>query len=101
VAAGLKHVISGHFGGSNTQSQFTISVNQLKNLIQRKNIIGSPVTVIGSGNQQMFVRTVNTNTVIGTVRQADGGGTTTWIKIFTDRAGNLITTFPVPAPVVP
>lgn len=32
----------------------------------------------------MFVRTVNTNTVNGTVRQADGGGTTTWIKIFTD-----------------
>jgi hypothetical protein len=98
VSAGLAHVIDRHFRATNSQSKFTISLEQLKAFLQRSDIVGSPVTTIGKGNQVQFVRTVNTNIVVGTVRQADGGGTTTWIKIFTDRAGNLITTYPVQAP---
>ena len=42
-----------------------------------------------------FVRTVNVGRVVGTTSINQGGVSTTTIKIFTDRAGNLITTYPV------
>jgi hypothetical protein len=35
--------------------------------------------------------------VIGTTTLKDGGAPTSVIKVFTDKAGNLITTFPVKA----
>lgn len=46
----------------------------------------------------MFVRTVNTGQIIGTTRVSDGANPTTWIRIYTDPAGNLITIYPVPPP---
>jgi filamentous hemagglutinin len=98
VAAGLDHVVARHFQGKNTQSRFSISVNNLKELLRRRDIVQSPISITGQGDQVQFVRTVNTGQVIGTVRLSDGGVNTTWLKIYTDRAGNLITTFPVPAP---
>jgi hypothetical protein len=98
VSAGLTHVIRRHFGGTNTQSQFTISVDRLKTLLQSESTVSAPVSTVGRGEQTQFIRVVDTKMIIGTVRQADGGGNTTWLTVYTDRAGNLITTYPVPAP---
>ncbi|AWF57542.1 two partner secretion A1 domain protein [Pseudomonas aeruginosa] len=44
-----------------------------------------------------FVRTVDVGKVIGTTNLKDGGVPTSVLKILTDRAGNLITTFPIKA----
>jgi hypothetical protein len=56
-------------------------------------VINSPVTSIGGGQ---FVRTVNTGQTVGTTALKFGGNPTSSITIFTDSAGNLITTYPVP-----
>lgn len=100
ASAGLEHVISRHFGGRNSSSQFTITVTELVNILRRPETIASSVTAINSGsvNTIQFVRNVDTGGIVGTVRQSQGGGLTTVLRIITDRAGNLITTFPVPKP---
>ena len=53
-----------------------------------------PVMALPDGQ---FVRTVDVGRVIGTTTLKDGGIPTSVIKVFTDKAGNLITTFPVKA----
>ena len=73
-----------------------IEPNQLKIILQRSDVVNSPATGIDNGIQ--FVRTVDVGETIGNVSIKYGGGTTSWIKIFADKAGNLITTYPVPAP---
>lgn len=44
------------------------------------------------------MRTVDTHRVIGNTALKFGGKETPWITIYTDKAGNLITTYPVPNP---
>lgn len=44
----------------------------------------------------MYVRNVDTGSIVGKTALKYGGNDTSWIRIFTDRAGNLITTFPIP-----
>ena len=45
-----------------------------------------------------FVRTVDTGQIKGNTALKYGGGPTSWIKVFTDKAGNIITTYPIPEP---
>lgn len=97
VSAGWEHVTQRHFG-TNSQSQFTISQDQLRGILQKPEIVRSRISPIDSGVSLQYVRTVNTNTNVGVTRVSDGANPTTWVKIYTDRAGNLITTFPVPPP---
>lgn len=54
----------------------------------------SPVTALPDGQ---FVRTVDVGRAIGTTTLKDGGAPTSVIRVFTDKAGNLITAFPVKA----
>lgn len=63
-----------------------------KGILQSDKAISSPVTALGDGQ---FVRTVDIGRVIGTTTLQEGGAATSVLKIFTDKAGNLITTFPV------
>jgi hypothetical protein len=98
VSAGFEHVVKAHFRGGNAKSQFTISQERLKVLLQSKDIVSAPVSTVGKGEQTQFIRVVDTKIIVGTVRKADGGNDTTWLTVYTDRAGNLITTYPVPAP---
>ena len=67
----------------------------MKSILQSETVVGSPVKAIKGGQ---YVRIVDTGNIIGNVSINDGGGETTWIKVYTDCAGNLITTYPVPAP---
>ncbi len=97
VSAGFNHVLDGHFNRplANSRSIFSIPPNELKIILQNKDIVHSPVNLIEGGQ---YVRIVDTGKIIGNSALKYGGKETTWIKIFTDKAGNLITTYPVPAP---
>ncbi|MBA4495507.1 RHS repeat-associated core domain-containing protein [Paenactinomyces guangxiensis] len=97
VSAGWEHVLKGHFNRplSNSRSIFSISPDKLKSILQRPDVVKSPVTAIEGGQ---YVRTVNVGEVIGNTALKYGGKETTHITIMTDKAGNLITTYPVPAP---
>lgn len=94
VSAGFDHVLEGHFNVAvaNTRSVFTITPNELKGILQSSSVVKSPVTALPGGQ---FVRTVDTGRIIGTTTLKDGGLPTSVIKVFTDKAGNLISTFPV------
>ncbi|TEE50050.1 hemagglutinin [Pseudomonas aeruginosa] len=96
VSAGFDHVLQGHFGVevSNSRSVFTITPSELKDVLQSSPVVKSPVMALPDGQ---FVRTVDVGKVIGTTNLKDGGVPTSVLKIFTDRAGNLITTFPIKA----
>jgi hypothetical protein len=97
--AGLEHVLDRHFNPGKNAGQFTISVDELKTILGNKDVIQSPVTVLETSGQ--YSRTVNVGEVIGTIKPSIpevGGKPTTWIEIITDSKGNLITTYPCPAP---
>ena len=95
--AGFEHVLDEHFDRdlANSRSVFSITPDELKIILQSKQTVDSPVIPTGDGR---YVRIVDTGKVVGNTALKFGGGETTWIKIFTDKAGNLITTFPVPEP---
>ena len=97
--AGLEHVLDRHFNLGKNAGQFTISVDELKSILGNKDIIKSPVTVLETSGQ--YSRTVNVGEVVGTIKPSIpevGGKPTTWMEIITDSKGNLITTYPCPAP---
>lgn len=96
VSAGFEHVLEGHFNReiSNSRSVFTIAPEELKGILQSTSVVKSPVVGLPDGQ---FVRTVDVGRTIGTTTLKDGGVPTSVLKVFTDRAGNLITTFPVKA----
>ena len=97
--AGLQHVIDRHFSPGKNAGQFTISVDKLKSILGRKDIINS--LGIPSTTSGQYTRIVDVGEVVGTIKPSIpnvGGNPTTWITIITDVKGNLITTYPCPAP---
>ena len=97
VSAGMQHVIDGHFNRplSNSRSIFTISVEDLKGILQRKSVIASPISDLGNGQ---YKRVVDVGEIIGNTALKHGGKPTSWIEVITDVKGNIITTYPVPKP---
>ncbi|EAC2132444.1 hypothetical protein DYZ55_02120 [Listeria monocytogenes] len=93
--AGMKHVRNRHYNPSKNAGQFTIPESDLKNILQSKQVVNTPVKQIESGD---FERVIDIGKNMGTVKPSLGGQTTTWIKVITDKAGNIITTYPVPKP---
>ena len=93
-AAGWDHVKSGHFGKevANNRSVFSVTEDVIKKILQRTDVVKSPVINNGDGT---FVRYVDVGEIIGTTTLNDGGIPTSWIQIFTDRAGNLMNTYPI------
>jgi RHS repeat-associated protein len=94
VSAGWNHVLAGHFNRAvtNSRSVFSITPSELRALLQSKDVVQAPVMAL---KNDTFVRTVDVGYTIGTSALKNGGGATTMIKIFTDKAGNLITAFPL------
>ncbi|MDO3891459.1 hypothetical protein PL246_23455 [Salmonella enterica] len=94
ISAGFEHVLEGHFNQpvANTRSIFDITPDELKTILQSPTVVKSPVTEIPGGQ---YVRIVDVGQTIGTTSLKEGGGPTSYIKVFTDKAGNLITTYPV------
>ncbi|GMQ57591.1 hypothetical protein AN1V17_19860 [Vallitalea sediminicola] len=94
--AGLEHVIDRHFNPGKNAGQFTISIDKFKSILGRKDIIQTPVSILETSGQ--YSRIVNVGSEIGTIKPSLGGGTTSWMQIITDKAGNLITAYPIPKP---
>jgi hypothetical protein len=95
VSAGFDHVLKGHFNralGKN-RSVFDITPDELKTILQSKNVVSSPVRAVGDGH---FERIVDVGQTVGNTSLKYGGNPTSTIKILTDSAGNLITTYPIP-----
>jgi RHS repeat-associated protein len=94
VSAGWDHVVRGHFNRSVSKhtSVFTVSQQELKAILQSKSTVTSPVIPIVGGQ---FVRTINVGKTVGKANLSQGGGNTSWLQVFTDKMGNLITTYPV------
>ena len=97
IDAGWNHVVKRHFNGELSQgtSKFTITQDELKKILQSDNTVSATVKSLDDGQ---FVRTVDTGQIIGNTSLKYGGGPTSWIKVFTDKAGNIITTYPIPEP---
>ncbi len=95
VSAGFdEHVLGGHFYRelSWSRSIFSITPSDLKSILKNKSTILSPVTDMGDGH---FSRVVDVGKTIGNAQLKDGGGVTSRIRILTDKAGNLVTVYPV------
>ncbi len=71
---------------------FSITLDELKTILQSPRVVASPVTALPGGQ---FVRTVDVGKIVGATNLTEGGLPTSVIKVFTDRAGNLITSYPV------
>ena len=97
--AGLEHVKGRHFSPGKNAGQFSITVDELKDILGRKDVINTVGTISQESGQ--YVRVVDVGQNIGTIKPSIpevGGQSTSWIAIYTDVKGNLITTYPVPAP---
>ncbi|ARM71766.1 hypothetical protein LMxysn_0131 [Listeria monocytogenes] len=97
VSAGFEHVYDGHFNRplANIRSIFSITTDKLKQILQSPSAVKSTVIDMSGGQ---YKRIVDTGEIIGNTALKFGGKPTSWIEIITDRAGNLITTYPVPKP---
>lgn len=96
--AGFNHVVDRHFNPNRNAGQFTISQDKLKSILSNKNTVNISVKEI-PWNQ--FERIVNIGEAAGTVKPSlpnVGGQPTNYIRIITDKAGNLVTTYPIPEP---
>jgi filamentous hemagglutinin len=93
--AGWKHVVLKHFSDSVNASQFTITQQELRTLLQTPDIVKSPIIrTLQSGRQGIvFQRTIQMNKIVG-VDKFSGYKPTEYLTILTDAKGNLITTFP-------
>ncbi|MBF2445299.1 T7SS effector LXG polymorphic toxin [Listeria welshimeri] len=97
VSAGFEHVLDGHFNRpiANSRSVFSLTADKLKQILQSQNVVKATVVEMGGGQ---YKRIVDTGEIVGNTALKYGGTPTTWIEVITDRAGNLITTYPVPKP---
>jgi len=97
VSAGMDHIVEQHFGRevANNRSVFTISRNRLGEILQSEIVVRSPVVRISGDSGDQFVRTVNTGQVLGRSSLNNGGGLSSWIRVITDRLGNIVTAFPL------
>jgi len=93
--AGMEHIRKRHYNPEKNAGQFTISEGELKGILQTKSVIKVPVKKIPGGD---YERIVNVKKVVGKVKPSLGRQKTTWLEIITDRAGNIVSTYPIPKP---
>ncbi|MCR9202912.1 MAG: hypothetical protein NXI04_30065 [Planctomycetaceae bacterium] len=91
--SGIEYAWKNHGGaGANSKSQFSITKGQVKAILQRKDVIGSPIRQSGtSGN---YIREVDVGQVVGNLPLNKGGTPTSIITVITDVKGNVVNTFP-------
>ncbi|WP_159397931.1 hypothetical protein [Sorangium cellulosum] len=96
ISAGWDHILDQHFNRpvANNRSAFSISPAELRELLQSDRIINSPVKPVAVGKDMIFERTVDTGRTVGQSSLNRGGVQTSTIRVYTDRAGNIVTAFP-------
>ena len=92
-SSGWEHVVNRHFNSEVNASQFTIGQNELRTLLQSKEVVSAPVTRILQSEQGVrYVREVNLSQTIGIDKFS--GQPTAIMTVLTDKFGNLITATP-------
>lgn len=87
---GWSHVVDRHFSTKNA-SQFTISQNELKSLLQSKDIIKTPVTrTLESADGIRYVCEIDIGKNIG-IDKFNNYQPTSTMTVLTDKYGNLVT----------
>ncbi|VUD50969.1 hypothetical protein TDB9533_01327 [Thalassocella blandensis] len=91
--SGLNYALGKHGGaGPANKSQFLISRSEIRSLLQSNQVVRSQVNISStSGN---YMRVVDVGKTIGRYPINSGGRATSHITVITDKAGNLINTFP-------
>ena len=90
---GMKHVADRHFSTKNA-SQFTITQDELKSLLQSKDVVKTPVTrTLDSADGIRYVREVNVGRNIG-LDKFNNYEPTSIMTVLTDKYGNLVTATP-------
>ncbi len=91
--SGLKYALGKHGGtGPGNKSQFSVSKSELKSLLQSKQVVSSKISIsTTSGN---YIRVVDIGKQVGNYPVNSGGAATSHITVITDKAGNLVNTFP-------
>lgn len=88
---GWEHVVDRHFNPDVNASQFSISQNELRKLLQSSTVVKTPVTkVLESYDGLRYVREINVGSIIGTDKFNAFSPTTT-MTVLSDGYGNLIT----------
>lgn len=91
---GWAHILKRHFSGKANASQFSVGKDELKSLLQSKQVVGSPITrTIESADGLRYVREINMGRNIG-VDAMKGNSNTSIMTTMSDKYGNLITAFP-------
>jgi filamentous hemagglutinin len=91
---GWKHVLDRHFGSSKNASQFTITEEELRQLLQSRDVVGTPISrVVESAEGLRYVREVTLPKPVG-LDKFSGFKPTSTMSVLTDAAGNLVTATP-------
>ncbi|TBR43814.1 filamentous hemagglutinin N-terminal domain-containing protein [Marinomonas agarivorans] len=92
---GMKHILKEHLSGKPNKSQFHLSETDLKDLLQSKKVVHSPVVKVieSKTHGNLYVRQVNVGRTIGTNYLKDNNPTTI-LTVQSDKFGNIITAFP-------
>ncbi|VVP22454.1 hypothetical protein PS903_03836 [Pseudomonas fluorescens] len=92
-SAGWTHVVKRHFDPKVNASQFTVSQDELRTIIQSKEVVSTPITKLLSSQQgTRYAREITLNNNIGIDKFT--GTSTSKMTVLTDKFGNLITATP-------
>lgn len=91
--AGWEHVVDRHFNPAKNASQFTVTQDELRTILQSDGVVNSPVIgTLDSADGVRYVREVTLDRAIG-VDKFSGQSTST-MTVLTDEFGNLVTATP-------
>ncbi|MWJ31907.1 RHS repeat-associated core domain-containing protein [Saccharibacillus sp. WB 17] len=93
TSSGLNYALKGHKDFTrNNKSQFTVSNEELTQLLQSPKVVNTPAVYQPKANN--YVRQVFLDKTVGNLAIDHGGTPTRFLTVFTDKFGNLMNTFP-------
>ncbi|WP_291300775.1 hypothetical protein [Desulfosporosinus sp. BICA1-9] len=91
--AGWNHLVDRHFNPTKNASQFTVTKEELRSILQSEMLVKTPVNrTLESTDGLRYVREVNLNNTIGIDKFS--GQPTSVMTVLTDMKGNLVTATP-------
>jgi hypothetical protein len=88
---GWDHIVKVHFRGPSNKSQFKISPESLRYLLQSQQVVGAPVQALGKGR---FKRQIDLGWEVGNSSAKRGSAGTNWLTVYSDEFGNILTAHP-------
>ena len=90
----MDHVIKRHINMTSNASKFSISELELRNLLASEEVVSAPIVKYANNSDGIsYIREVNIGVNIG-FDKFNGNKPTSVLTVFTDRFGNLLTSFP-------